>query len=164
MALSDYFIRKPDFDIFPMEAADLPTAAVIHRARFARAWSDGEFHSLLSQEPVFGFAARQVNAGTRVAGGFVLARATAGEAEILTIGVDQRHERQGLGWRLMQAALREARMRDAGMIFLEVDEGNIPALRLYDRLGFVKVGERKAYYADAQGVRSMALVMRLDLR
>ncbi|MBD9374050.1 GNAT family N-acetyltransferase [Rhizobium sp. ARZ01] len=164
MALTDYFIRKPEFEIFPIEAGDRGVAASLHKARFARAWSDGEFHSLLAQDTVFGFVAWQVNALTgRPAGGFVLARATAGEAEILTIGVDARFERGGLGWRLMQAALREARMRGADEIFLEVDEGNIAALKLYDKLGFAKVGERKAYYEGAGG-RSTALVMRRVLR
>ena len=100
----------------------------------------------------------------RTAAGFVLARAVAGESEILSIGIDQRFEGLGLGWRLMQAAIREARMRDAEAMFLEVDEDNARARRLYEKLGFVKVGERKAYYADAQGVRSAALVMRRDLR
>jgi ribosomal-protein-alanine N-acetyltransferase len=63
----------------------------------------------------------------------------------------------------MQAVLREARMRGAEEIFLEVDEGNLAALRLYEKLGFAKVGERKAYYEQA-GRRSTALVMRRDLR
>jgi ribosomal-protein-alanine N-acetyltransferase len=164
MALSDLFARKPTFDIFPLDTADAGMVAALHHARFAKPWSDGEFHALISQEPVFGFLALREGAAERMAGGFVLARATAGEAEILTIGVDQRFERVGLGWRLMQAALREAKMRGAEDIFLEVDESNAAARRLYDRLGFIKVGERKAYYAAADGNRSSALVMRRDLR
>ncbi|MCF3639192.1 GNAT family N-acetyltransferase [Rhizobium sp. TRM95111] len=164
MALTDFFTRRPEFEIFPLEKADVAAAAAIHRSRFAKPWNDGEFHSLLAQEPVFGFIAWQSNTMARAAGGFVMARAAAGEAEILTIGVDRRVESAGLGWRLMQGAIREARMRDAEALFLEVDEDNAPARRLYAKLGFAKVGERKAYYADAAGRRSTALVMRLDLR
>ena len=164
MSLTDYFTRKPIFDIFPLEAADAGLAAMLHQARFPQPWDEDEFHSLLSQEPVFGFLALKEGVPGRTAGGFVLARAAAGEAEILSIGVDHRFERAGLGWRLMQAALREARMRGADDIFLEVDEGNVAARRLYDKLGFAKVGERKAYYAAADGRRSTALVMRRDLR
>ena len=55
-------------------------------------------------------------------------------------------------------------MRGAEDIFLEVDEGNVAARGLYAKLGFAKVGERKAYYAAADGRRSTALVMRRDLR
>ena len=164
MSLTDYFTRKPAFDVFPLETADAGIAATLHRARFARPWNDGEFHSLLLQEPVYGFLALKEGVLARSAGGFVLARAAAGEAEILTIGVDQRFERAGLGWRLMQAALREAKMRGAEDVFLEVDEANVAARRLYDKLGFAKVGERKSYYAAADGSRSTALVMRRYLR
>ena len=50
-------------------------------------------------------------------------------------------------------------MRGAEEIFLEVDEGNLAALRLYAKLGFAKVGERKAYY-EGDGGRSTALTGR----
>jgi ribosomal-protein-alanine N-acetyltransferase len=164
MSLSDYFIRKPVFEIFPLEKDDVALAAAVHKLRFTQPWNDGEIHSLLSQDTVFGFLALKAGVAERAAGGFVLARATAGEAEILTIGVDQRFGRGGLGWRLMLAALREAKMRGAEDIFLEVDAANQAACGLYAKLGFAKVGERKAYYASADGGRSTALVMRRDLR
>ena len=89
MALTDYFIRKPEFEIVALEPDDLQRAAAIHKLRFAHSWSDGELQSMLAQETVFGFVARQSNAGIRApAVGFVMARVAAGEAEILTIGVD----------------------------------------------------------------------------
>ncbi|WP_377291306.1 GNAT family N-acetyltransferase [Rhizobium sp. SG2393] len=165
MSLTDYFSRKPEFDIFAMEKIDCPPAAELHRQRFPAPWSDGDIHGLLVQEPVFGLVARQSNAALKgVTGGFVLARAVADEAEILTICVDPRFGRTGLGWRLMQAAKREALARGAASMFLEVDETNVAAHGLYRKLGFEKVGERRAYYQDAQGRRTAALVMRRDLR
>ncbi|MBW9063440.1 GNAT family N-acetyltransferase [Rhizobium herbae] len=164
MSLTDYFIRKPEFEIVPLETNDLPQAAAIHQLRFASPWSDGELHSLMVQDTVFGFVARQSNAyGRPLTGGFVLSRVAAGEAEILTIGVDPRFARLGLGWRLMRAALREARDQAAEAVFLEVDETNVAAIGLYRKLGFVDVGKRRAYYQGAGGTRTAALVMRLDL-
>ncbi|MGF6254003.1 GNAT family N-acetyltransferase [Ensifer sp. LBL] len=165
MSFTDYFTRRTEFDIFPLEEADLIAAAALHRQRFASPWSDGEIHALLVQETVFGFVARQTNGSFRPAfGGFVLSRAVAGEAEILTIGVEPRYARSGLGWRLMQAAMREALVKGSEALFLEVDETNQPAIGLYRKLGFNKVGERRAYYHDKAGQRTAALVMRLDLR
>jgi len=96
--------------------------------------------------------------------GFVLARQVAGEAEILTIAVQTKVARAGLGWRLMQAAMREAKLRGGESIFLEVDDGNAAALGLYGKLGFEKVGERRGYYKDAKGAVSTALVMKRVLR
>ncbi|WP_429811027.1 GNAT family N-acetyltransferase [Ensifer sp. B1-9] len=165
MSFTDYFTRRTEFDIFPLEEADLLAAAALHRQRFASPWSDGEIHALLVQDTVFGFVARQTNGSFRPAfGGFVLSRAVAGEAEILAIGVEPRYARSGLGWRLMQAAMREALAKGSEALFLEVDETNQAAIGLYRKLGFNKVGERRAYYQDKAGQRTAALVMRLDLR
>lgn len=163
--LESYLTLKPAFEIIAMEPQDCVEMAALHGERFARPWNDGEFHSLLSQETVFGFVARQTNAILKKPlPGFVLARHAAGEAEILTVVVNSKLARCGLGWRLMLAAMREAQMRGAESIFLEVDDGNAAALGLYRKLGFEKVGERRAYYKDENGVSSTALVMKRVLR
>jgi len=46
-------------------------------------------------------------------------------------------------------------------VFLEVDEGNEPARRLYRRAGFREVGRRKGYYPAGKG--AAALILRRDL-
>ena len=58
--------------------------------------------------------------------GFVLARLAAGEAEILTVAVARSHRRHGLGWKLMDAVLRQLHADRAEALFLEVDETNTP--------------------------------------
>ncbi|MBW9112292.1 GNAT family N-acetyltransferase [Rhizobium cauense] len=163
--LESYLTLKPEFEIVAMDADDCPAVATLHGERFARPWGDGEFYSLLTQDNVFGFVARQTNAFLKKPlPGFVLARQVAGEAEILTIAVQTKVARAGLGWRLMQAAMREAKLRGGESIFLEVDGGNAAALGLYHKLGFEKVGERRGYYKDANGAVSTALVMKRVLR
>lgn len=164
--LETLFSRKAEFEIVAMDSDDCRDVAELHGQRFARPWNDGEFVSLLLQPNSFGFVVRQTNAlmFKPQLSGFVLAREVAGEAEILTIAVHDKAARCGLGWRLMQAAMREARARGGETMFLEVDDGNLSAIGLYRKLGFDKVGERPAYYADAKGHRSSALVMQRDLR
>lgn len=162
--LEKFFSRKLEFDILPMETAHCRAASVIHGERFSRGWSDGEFHDLLGQKTVAGFVALQsgLTPPDGVAG-FVLSRTAAGEAEILSIGVNAKVARQGLGWRLMRAALAEIVARDATTVFLEVDETNAAARALYAKLGFQKVAERPAYYAGPDGKKTAAHVLRLDL-
>jgi [ribosomal protein S18]-alanine N-acetyltransferase len=163
--LEAYLTLKPEFEIVAMDSDDCHAVAVLHGERFARPWGDGEFHSLLTQDNVFGFVARQTNAFLKKPlPGFVLARQVAGEAEILTLAVQAKAARSGLGWRLMQAATREAHARGGESMFLEVDAGNTAALGLYRKLGFEKVGERRGYYKDDKGAVSTALVMKRVLR
>ena len=158
--LDEYLSWKPFFEVVPLEAADCADVSDLHGERFPRQWSDGEFQSLAMEQNVFGFVARQTNAFfSQPLGGFVLAREAAGEAEILTVAVSEKFGRQGLGWRLMQAALREAAARGAESMFLEVEAENRAAVQLYAKLGFLKVAERPAYYLGPDGRRTAALVM-----
>ena len=48
-------------------------------------------------------------------------------------------------------------------IFLEVEENNQPARRLYEWAGFGVVGRRERYYQQAGGEQLNALLMRRDL-
>ena len=90
--------------------------------------------------------------------GFVLARAVAGEAEILTLAVAPAARGKGLGRALLQAAISKAQALGAQTMFLEVGADNPAALALYAGLGFTKVGDRKGYYQGRD-----ALVLRLPL-
>ncbi len=95
--------------------------------------------------------------------GFVLSRLAADEAEILTIAVEAAFQGRGVGRALLSENLRQTSNAGARAMFLEVAEDNAPALALYERFGFVKVGERAGYYRRADGTRTAAIVMRKQL-
>ena len=64
-------------------------------------------------------------------------------------------------------ARRAQASRPAGLavraVFLEVDDDNVPARRLYARSAFREVGRRKGYYPRPSGSAGTALVLRRDL-
>lgn len=153
-----------DYALEPLRTEDAAALAELHREDFSRPWSEDEFAGLLAQETVFGYAARERGRGAAPPVGFVLAREVAGEGEILTVAVARAHRRGGIGWLLVNAVLGDLHARRAEALFLEVDETNVPALSLYRRLGFHKVGHRPNYYDDPVRGRTGALVMRRDLR
>ena len=157
--------RQPlDYSVVPLEEGDATALARLHTEDFIRPWTDGEFASLLAQDTVFGFSVRETGNGRAGPLGFILARHAADEGEVLTVAVARAHRRKGLGWKLMDAVLRELHGRRAAALFLEVDETNAPAIALYKRLGFRQVGLRPRYYQAAGKARTGALVMRRDLR
>jgi len=139
----------------PLAATELAILAELHRACFADAWSEATLAELLASPGVFAFLAEGGE-------GFVLARAVADEAEILSVGVVPAHRRQGIGHRLLSAAAVEARRRGAARLFLEVASDNGPALALYRQAGFAKVGRRAGYYHRPAGaVAAEVLVVSL---
>lgn len=73
---------------------------------------------------------------------------TSGCLEILNLGVAPELRNQGLGTRLLGGVLREASKEGILESVLDVRVGNAPAIALYERLGYVCAGRRKAYYTD----------------
>ncbi len=73
------------------------------------------------------------------------------------------HRGDGLGGVLLAAHLARLAEEGATRVFLEVEEGNESAERLYRHFDFREVGRRKGYYPKADGTRVAAIAMRLDL-
>ena len=92
--------------------------------------------------------------------GYVVARAVAGEAEILNLAVAPEVRGRGLGGRLLDAMLDLLRRSAVREVFLEVRRGNAPAQALYCSRGFEVVGRRANYYRHPV---EDAMVLRLVL-
>lgn len=142
--------ENPLFEValFDRSASAGPLAA-LHGACFERAWDAATLLRMIADQGTFAFIHDD---------GFVLARAAADEAEILTLAVRPEARGKGLGRALLQAAINKAGALGAATMFLEVGADNPHALALYAGLGFAKVGARKAYYDGRD-----ALVLRLSL-
>ncbi len=141
----------------PQHAAHI---AALHAQAFRRGWSEDEVDALLADRAVLGDCA---TSNGKFAG-FILSRRAADEAEILSIAVDPKRQGQGLGRALLDLHLRRLAGLGARAVFLEVEEGNEPALRLYRRAGFRQVGQRPNYYPQPGSPPAAALVLRRGLR
>jgi len=80
--------------------------------------------------------------------GFLVARTTGDEAEILNIAIDPTHRRNGIGSALLSAAISSAQTHHAKTIYLEVRESNRAAIAFYAKHGFAKSAVRRAYYSS----------------
>ena len=137
---------------------DAAGMASLHAASFHRGWSDGEFESLLTEHNVI--AHRATARGNLV--GFILSRLAADEAEILSVAVAARQRGHGLARDMLEMHMRRLAGAGCRTIFLEVDETNQPARRLYKSAGFREVGRRNSYYRQGSG-STAALVLRRDI-
>jgi ribosomal-protein-alanine N-acetyltransferase len=138
---------------------DAAAIAKLHAASFRRGWSDGEIERLLLERNI---VAHRATAG-RALHGFIMSRMAGGESEILSVAVDSKRRGRGLARALLNLHLRRLAGLGARAVFLEVDEDNAPARRLYARAGFHEVGRRAGYYQQAGGNAATALVLRRDL-
>jgi ribosomal-protein-alanine N-acetyltransferase len=141
------------------DVRDARAIAALHGAAFHRGWSDGEIERMLIDRGVLAHRARR---GASLVG-FILSRLLVDEAEILSVAVASAWRGRGLARRLLDLHLRRLAGLGARAVFLEVEESNVAARRLYRRAGFREVGRREGYYSDPAGKSTAALVLRRDL-
>jgi ribosomal-protein-alanine N-acetyltransferase len=144
--------------IEPASLRDAPKLAQLHGASFHRGWGEGEFEQMLAERNTLVHRLRQ----GRKTIGFAVSRMAADEAEIMSIAVESKHRGRGLSRNLLLTHLGHLAGRGVRTVFLEVEENNQPARRLYDRTGFAVTGRRERYYRQ-DGEQLNALIMRRDL-
>ncbi|ETR77996.1 alanine acetyltransferase [Afipia sp. P52-10] len=143
----------------PATIRDAAKLSQLHRASFHRGWGQGEFESMLAERNTF--ADRLMLGRTPI--GFIISRIAADEAEILSVAVASARRGKGYSRNLLSHHLGHLAGRGVRRVFLEVEENNQPAVRLYQRAGFRTVGRREQYYRDPTGAKLNALVMQRDL-
>jgi ribosomal-protein-alanine N-acetyltransferase len=143
----------------PATLRDAPKLAQLHGASFHRGWGETEFESMLSERNTL---VHRLRIGRKIVG-FAVSRMAADEAEILSIAVAASHRGRGLSRNLLLTHLGHLAGRGVHTVFLEVEENNQPARRLYERAGFGVAGRRERYYQQPDGEQLNALLMRRDL-
>lgn len=148
---------EPEIRLRAMTLADTVQVMAVERASYDFPWTEGIFRDCIR----VGYICRVVECAHVVAGYGVMTVGAA-EAHILNLCLRADLRRRGIGRRLLELLLEQARIRGAQDVFLEVRPSNPAAIGLYVATGFVQIGIRKAYY-QAVGGREDALVYRLQL-
>lgn len=136
---------------------DLPAIMQIEQRAYSHPWSESIMRDC--------FRAGHQGTALELNGqllGYGWVSCAAGEAHILNVSIDPDLQGKGFGRRLMRRLLDVARWYRAETVLLEVRVSNHVALNLYQSMGFVRIGERRAYY-PADGGREDAIVMALTL-
>lgn len=94
--------------------------------------------------------------------GYYIASQIADEAELLNISISPKWQGNGFGAKLLEHLISslEPQTRE---IFLEVRASNLPAISLYEKLGFHQLGCRPNYYPCSKKGREDALLYALSL-
>ena len=81
---------------------------------------------------------------------YVIGRLIAPEGEIYRVAVAPHKRQRGIGYRLLDYAVKTSKGQGLERLFLEVRSRNIPARKLYTAYGFKEIGIRKNYYKNPQ--------------
>ena len=127
-----------------MQESDLEQVSVLEKNTFSTPWSKQDFKDALTKDCYRFYVAEEE--------GIILA--TAGliqsfeEADITNVAVLPQKRRQGIAETLLNYAMEDGAEHGIFAYTLEVRESNLAAVKLYEKLGFVKEGIRKNFYEN----------------
>ena len=143
--------------IATVNKADLEPILSIEQLSFRWPWGRISFESELSGQNASSYAVRSVDAGN---GSQVIAyaflRRLANELHILKIAVAPALRCHGIATWFLNRCFTMGAQQGANSVHLEVRPSNIPAIKLYGKLGFNEIERRPNYYTDS---KEDALVM-----
>jgi len=149
---------KPGWSILPMHVSQLPEVLEIERRAYPFPWTESIFRDCLRA----GYSAWVLVDSEGTIGRYAFMSMVLDEAHVLNICIDTSLQGRGLGFKLLKHLLKLARSAQATIVLLEVRKSNKPAQKLYESMGFQRLGVRKNYYPAPDG-REDALVLGYDI-
>ncbi len=130
--------------ITAMTSDHVTQIAALEKQCFSAPWDENSVASELNNPLSCWLVALD---GDTVAG-YVGSQTVLGETDMMNIAVHPDFRRQGIAEALVNALVDALKERDSHCLTLEVRASNVPAQKLYEKLGFVTVGRRKNYYRN----------------
>ena len=140
----------------PASQRHIASIVRIERESFSDPWSEEAFVGMMESRLASFIVA--LDADDSVIG-YTAATGAWDDGEILSVAVDGKARRRGIGGILLDSAISALKDRLVARVFLEVRESNSAAIALYRSRGFEQLSVRRNYYRRPV---ENALVMRLD--
>ena len=143
-------------EIVTMNENHVAAIAQLEKLCFSDPWSENAIAYELTNRLSYWLVA--VEEGEVV--GYIGSQSVLGESDMMNVAVHPEHRRKGIGEALVNALSTELKRRDNVCLTLEVRLSNLPAITLYEKLGFTQVGRRPNYYRNP---KEDALILRKAL-
>jgi ribosomal-protein-alanine N-acetyltransferase len=125
-----------------MRYEDLNQIAEIERVCFSLPWSTSSFEQELKNELAYYQCAEE---NGKIVGYMGMWRVI-DECHITNIAVLPEYRNRGIASMLINKMIKICKCSEINSMTLEVRQSNLPAIRLYEKFGFVSVGKRPRYY------------------
>ena len=166
-----------------MTYADISQVVEMEKQCFSDPWSEKSFEDSVAREDTIFLVCEEVPfeqadkpsqdvnnlTGTRISlkkekeaqiTGYIGLYISFDECNITNVAVSLEYRKKGYGEALVTTAQKLAKDKNVEKMFLEVRVSNHPAISLYEKLGFEKIGIRKNFY---EYPREDAYIMSCDL-
>ena len=138
-----------------MNPAHVAQIAELEKICFSDPWSENSVASELKNKLALWLVAEEEG---RVSG-YIGSQTCGDESDVMNVAVHPDFRRRGIAEALVNCLVEELKAIDSHSLTLEVRASNVPAISLYEKLGFSEVGRRKNYYRNP---REDALILRKE--
>ena len=141
--------------ILKMNESHVAQVAQLEKICFSDPWSENSVASELNNKLALWLVAAE---GETVAG-YIGSQTVIDETDMMNVAVHPDFRRKGIAEALVNALAEDLKKLGSRCLTLEVRASNVPAIALYEKLGFSQIGRRKNYYRNP---REDALILRKE--
>lgn len=138
-----------------MDTSHVESVAELEKLCFSDPWSVKSISSELTNPLSCWIVASD---GDRLVG-YVGSQSVLGWADMMNLAVRAEYRRRGIAEQLVNALIYQLKANEVTCLTLEVRVSNLPAISLYEKLGFAQVGRRPGYYHNP---KEDALILRKE--
>lgn len=142
-------------EIRNMKKEDILQLAELEKLCFSDPWSVSAFEYELKNP----LSVWLVAVEDRLVAGYVGSQTVMDASDMMNIAVAPAFRRQGIAEKLIDMLILQLMERGSNSLTLEVRASNMPAIALYEKLGFTQVGRRPNYYRNP---KEDALILRKE--
>lgn len=129
-----------------MTSEDIKEVSLIENECFSMPWSEKSFLDSIKRLDTIFLVCVDTNCEKQKVIGYIGMYLSFDEGEITNVAVLTEYRQKGIGKALIEGIKEIALQRQIEKIFLEVRVSNIPAITLYQKNGFQRIGIRKNFY------------------
>ena len=141
--------------ILPLDERDFALITSAKDMGYVDEWNKDMLLSALKNQNFYGIKVIRDKIKEEVLG-YIHYSLSVDSMDINSVFVFPSFRRKGVAEKLLSVVIDTAKEKRLDKIFLEVRETNAPAIKLYQKAGFNKVGTRKKYYFDGENAIVMA--------
>ena len=138
-----------------MDETHIPAVAEMEKLCFSDPWSVNSITSELNNPLSLWLVAMDEDKLV----GYVGSQSVLGWSDMMNLAVAPAYRCRGVGASLVLELIRRLQENQVTSLTLEVRASNVPAIQLYDKLGFAEVGRRPGYYHNP---KEDALILRKE--
>lgn len=133
----------------------MSAVAALETICFSDPWSENSVSSELKNKLALWLVAEE----NGTVAGYIGSQTCGEESDVMNVAVHPDFRRRGIAEALVNALVEELKAIGSHCLTLEVRASNVPAIALYEKMGFSEIGRRKNYYRNP---REDALILRKE--